>query len=165
MRELLIYEANPDIARVIFVASPHRGSDLATSPLGKLGRDLMKIPQLATLNYVPNPEIQGITPVGREVLLGRPDSIKSLAPNSPGLLAMLKTPIRKGVTIHSIIGNHKMKPQLQESSDTVVPYWSSHLDVAKSEVIVDATHTTICQGEDAIREVNRILYLHIGRTP
>ena len=164
LRELLIFEANPDISRVVFLASPHRGSDLATSPLGKLGRDLMKIPQYA-LSCVPDPDIKGLTAVGRELLLGRPDSIESLAPNSPGLLTILRMPVRKGVVIHSVIGNHKMKQPLEDSSDTVVPYWSSHLAAARSEAIVDSTHTKICENDDAIEEVRRILYQHIGRTP
>ena len=46
-----------------------------------------------------------------------------------------------------------------------MPYWSSHLDGAASEKIVDASHTEVTHHPDAIAEVRRLLYLHIGRTP
>tara|TARA_R110000850_G_scaffold117831_8_gene234473 strand:- start:2428 stop:4302 length:1875 start_codon:yes stop_codon:yes gene_type:complete len=160
-KDLLLYKPNPDISRVIFLASPHRGSELATGGIGKLGHKLINIPQRA-LSYVPDPEIEGLTPLGKEIVLSRPDSIEALSPNSPGLMAILEQPIRDGVTIHSIIGNHKMAPSLEDSSDTVVPYWSSHLDYAVSEVVVDAKHIPICKNEEAINEVRRILYLHAG---
>ncbi len=55
-----------------------------------------------------------------------------------------KIPLAKGIPYHSIIadrgkgGNHdKTQPQ---SSDGIVPYWSSHLDGAVSEVIVPSDH-------------------------
>jgi hypothetical protein len=37
----MTFRANPRIARVVFVCTPHRGSDLATSGLGKIGISLI----------------------------------------------------------------------------------------------------------------------------
>jgi hypothetical protein len=42
------------------------------------------------------------------------------------------------------------------SSDGVVPYWSSHLDGAESELIVPSDHLALRNAE-AIKEVERIL--------
>jgi hypothetical protein len=52
---------------------------------------------------------------------------------------------------------------LLESSDTVVPYTSAHLDEAVSEKVVHATHTSILSNPEAIEEMRRILYLHAGK--
>jgi hypothetical protein len=46
-------------------------------------------------------------------------------------------------------------------SDGVVPYWSSHLDGAKSECIVPGPHGS-CQLPQTITELDRILRLHLG---
>jgi len=161
LKEFLNYTANPDVTRAVFVAAPHRGSNLAKGPLGALGERLIKFPfDVATA--IANPRLGGVTDAGRAILAKRPDSIESLKPNAPGLTILLKQPVRRGVRYHSIIGNHKMKEPLAESSDTVVPYWSSHLDGAVSEKVVDAKHTTITHDLVAIEEVRRILYLHSG---
>jgi hypothetical protein len=47
------------------------------------------------------------------------------------------------------------------SSDGVVPYWSSHLGGAQSELIVPSNHSAH-QNKQAIAEVARILRLHAG---
>lgn len=159
LHELLKYNPNPDISRVVFVAAPHRGSNLAAGSLGQIGANLIKMPK-ELLSIEPIPDIPDMTPIGREIIMSRPDSITDLEPNAPGLLATLKQPVRRGVTLHSIIGNHKMKSPLSETGDTVVPYWSAHLNDTASEKVVDAIHTTICENADAIEEMRRILYLH-----
>lgn len=161
LKELLIYKASPDITRAVFIAAPHRGSKLAKGPLGNLGVRLIKFP-FDLLTAVANLQLRGVTDAGRAILAERPDSIKSLKPHSPGLMALLKQPVRRGVVYHSIIGNHKMKQPLAESSDTVVPYWSSHLDGAVSEKVVDADHNSITHDAITIEEMRRILYLHAG---
>jgi hypothetical protein len=44
-------------------------------------------------------------------------------------------------------------------SDGIVPYWSSHLDGAKSELVVPSDHGAH-QNPQAIEEAKRILKLH-----
>ena len=55
-------------------------------------------------------------------------------------------------------GDHKdnTKPVM---SDGVVPYWSSHMETAESELIVPSGHTAH-QNPQAIAEVERILKLN-----
>ncbi|MGB9056689.1 MAG: hypothetical protein WCC54_30925, partial [Pseudolabrys sp.] len=57
--------------------------------------------------------------------------------------------------VHSIIGD-RGRGDTPNSSDGIVPYWSSHLDGAKSELIVHSGHGAQYDPE-AIREVERIL--------
>ncbi len=47
-------------------------------------------------------------------------------------------------------------------SDGIVPYWSSHMDGAESELVVPSSHSAH-QNPQAIAEVKRILKLHHGR--
>ena len=65
---------------------------------------------------------------------------------------------------HSIVGNAgRWNVPLKESSDGVVPYWSSHLDGALSEKIVHAINTTAFQNPEAITEMKRILISTLKR--
>jgi triacylglycerol esterase/lipase EstA (alpha/beta hydrolase family) len=156
------YTANPDITRVVFVASPHRGSEMSTGKLGSIGKKLIKLPKKVALAQQLL-KIDGLTDNGRKIINTRPDSIGDLNPDAPILKAILDQPVRPGVKIHSIIGNHRMTSPLEDSSDTVVPYRSAHLDGAVSEKVVDAKHTTITHDPVAIEELRRILYLHLGK--
>ena len=75
------------------------------------------------------------------------------------LEALGARPFAEGVPYHSIIA--KAAPVAVESStDLVVPYSSSHLDGAASELVVDGTHS--CLGKpEVISEIRRILALHL----
>ncbi len=161
LRDILIFEANPNVSRVICVAAPHRGSNIATSPIGNLGHKLVRFPREIFMDRS-LVDIEGLTEAGREVIEDRPDSVRGLKPGSPVLTAILENPVRDGVAVHSIIGRHKPEQSLEESSDKVVPYPSAHLDEAVSEKVVQATHTTICKHPEAIEEMRRILYRHAG---
>jgi hypothetical protein len=166
LRDMLVFDADPDIERAVFIAAPHLGSDLAQGPLGRLGVALIKLPQtMLNMGVSVGQELglEGLTPFGQELLTTTPNSITSLRPKNPFLTEISKLPVSKRTTYHSIIGRANPKDPIPESSDKVVPYWSSHLEGAASEKIVNAKHTTITGNADSIEEVRRILYLHVGR--
>ena len=71
------------------------------------------------------------------------------------MLAVIKLPITRGIPYDSIMGD-RGRGNTPNSSDGVVPYWSSHLDGAQSELIVDSGHDAQTNPE-AIHEVARIL--------
>jgi len=162
LKEIAHFKPDPDIRRAVFIASPHRGSKIASNPLGRLGSRLIRLP-LDVLTYgLTGETIQGTTAFGSRLLAEGSDSIKTLQPDNPILTTALKLPLGPGVRYHSIIGNHRMTEPLAESSDGFVEYWSSHLEDATSEKIVDATHTSILQDDAAIEELRRLLYQHAG---
>jgi hypothetical protein len=66
----------------------------------------------------------------------------------------------KPIPYHSIIGD-RGRGDTPNSSDGVVPYWSSHLDGAQSEKIVPSGHGAE-QSRQGIGEVLRILLEHIA---
>ena len=47
-------------------------------------------------------------------------------------------------------------------SDGIVPYWSSHMETAQSELVVPSSHSAH-QNPQAITEVKRILKENAGR--
>jgi hypothetical protein len=63
------------------------------------------------------------------------------------------------VPYHSIIGD-RGKGDTPDSSDGVVPYSSSHLDGAESELIVPTGHGAY-ESPLAIEEIRRILHKHL----
>jgi hypothetical protein len=84
-----------------------------------------------------------------------PNSVDTLEPNDRFVQAVDKIPITPVIPYHSIMGD-RGRGDAPNSSDGVVPYWSSHLDGAQSELIVDSGHDAQSNPE-AIHEVARIL--------
>ena len=84
-------------------------------------------------------------------------SIHGLSPDSQFLQALDQ--FRSEVPLHSIIGDRWQEGKLT-SSDGVVPYASSHLDFAESELIIPAGHGGFSHPE-AIAEIARILRLRL----
>lgn len=157
VKEALIFKARRDIARVIFIATPHRGSMIAQGPIGRLASSLIHKPiRFARVS----PEIfQQVTIQQQDpavMKLNRmPTSIDTLSPNDAFVKAMNNLPLAKGVPYHSIIGD-RGRGDTPNSSDGVVPYWSSHLEGAASEKIVPSNHSAN-ENAQTIAEVVRIL--------
>src|SRR4030095_13356064 len=87
-----------------------------------------------------------------------PNSIDTLAPSNRFVKAINTIPVTRGIPYHSIMGD-RGRGDTPNSSDGVVPYWSSHLEEAQSELIVPSDHSAH-QNRQAIEEVRRILKLH-----
>jgi len=97
-----------------------------------------------------------------------PSSIDAPDPKNRFFTTVNTIPLAKGIPYHSIIGDrgksghrNQTKPQ---STGGIVPYWSSHIEGAESELIVAHGHWTN-QNPKAIAEVNRILRLHLEKSP
>src|SRR5262245_40306006 len=151
------FRANPRIQRVVFICTPHRGSDLASNPIGRIGISLITLP--ARLTAVMMDSLTGLDLVqitGSSKRL--PNSITGLKPTSPALPVINSVPI--SVPYHSIIGD-RGRGDCPNCSDGVVAYWSSHLDGAQSEKIVPGPHGS-CQLPQTIAELDRILRLNLG---
>lgn len=163
LRNAFYFERQPFVTRAIFLGTPHRGSKLSPSLLGRLGDRLAVLPrdlmEAAKELAEGNPEV--ISPL--------PSSVDLLAPDAPALQLIGHRPRPAAVRYHSVIGVSGRRALLVERlfgggyrqpSDGVVPYASAHLDEAESEVVVDADHYTVHQHPLAILEVRRILLQH-----
>jgi hypothetical protein len=158
----LHFRRDPRVVRAIFLATPHRGSNLAESWIGHLAASLIHLPTSLQSDIVgvvsanQDAVAPGAQAFEREMNFS---SVHTLSPRDPALHALVDLPIE--VPFHSIIGqNHA--GAIETSSDGVVPYPSSHLDGASSEIVVRSGHS-ICENSDAQREVIRILRLEMNR--
>jgi pimeloyl-ACP methyl ester carboxylesterase len=154
LEQALVFNRRPDIQRVIFISTPHRGSELASNWIGRIGAALVRTPRLFTSIYASTKPLLIADPATRP-LNRMPNSVDTLEPNDRFVEAVNKLPIARGIPYHSIIGD-RGRGDTPNSSDGVVPYWSSHLPGAQSELIVKSDHGAQ-YNPDAIREVERIL--------
>jgi pimeloyl-ACP methyl ester carboxylesterase len=158
----MFWNHQPYVKRVVFVSTPHRGSEMATGKFGAIGDKLIRVPNLLTRTLVDvaqmNPD--AIISEFRTMNVEFPTGIDNLKPTSKFLLALDQMPIR--VPYHTILGD-RGKGDSPNSSDGIVPYWSSHMDGAQSEVIVDSGHSSY-RNPVAVEELKRILRLHLQET-
>jgi pimeloyl-ACP methyl ester carboxylesterase len=163
LTDALIFKARPDIARVVFASPSHRGSDEATSTLGKIGSALIGNPFLN--NHLSEEAISNMRVELRDQGRHRlPNSVELLEPDNRFLNAINAIPTKSGIPFHTIIGDRgkggyldRTKPM---SSDGVVPYWSSHMDGAVSETIIPSDHWSI-RHPLGMAETKRILLFHL----
>jgi hypothetical protein len=161
LRRLLFFEPLPFVSRVVFLATPHRGSDLSRGVVGRVGAGLINDPDyIHKLLYQlvkDNPDA-----FDRRRFRRFPTSIETLETNSPILMALLAMKPSPEVVYHSIIGSLRPGPK-DQTTDGVVPYRSAHLESIppQNELVVRSDHGVQRDGE-AIQEVRRILHAHIG---
>jgi pimeloyl-ACP methyl ester carboxylesterase len=149
----------PEVQRVIFIATPHRGSYLASFSIAGLVNRLVTLPL-------------AVTRLSAEILTGNENnltpsqtkrgmsSIRNMSPNSPLIKSLSAIPVAPGIHVHSIIPIVTSGP-VAEGNDGVVAYSSAHIDGVDSERIVRTGHST--QSNPAtIAEVERILLLQLS---
>lgn len=158
---ILRFEPLPHVDRAVFIAAPHRGTDLAGSRLGRWIGRMVRMP-LATLERFSD-IIPDLTP-GTDRASRRtsiPTSIDNLDKSDAFVRAAADLPISTRVHYHSIIAQRRPAVPLDASDDGLVPYWSSHLEGAASEKIVHAGHS-VQEAPQAVMELKRILHLDIS---
>ncbi|MEZ5300519.1 MAG: alpha/beta hydrolase [Verrucomicrobiales bacterium] len=158
IKRTLFFEPQPFVDRAVFIAVPHRGSTLADLKIVRLFIRLIHLPSdalgLATSALTEDPSFLNPALLSYNLLGLR--SVDMLSLEHPYFKALEARAIE--VPHHSIIGD-RGKGDTPESSDGVVPYWSSHLPAAGSEVIVPYGHSCTHTPE-VIAEILRVLRLH-----
>jgi pimeloyl-ACP methyl ester carboxylesterase len=157
------------VTRAIYLATPHHGSGLSPSVLGRVGARLAGLPRDLTAAVQDaakeNPQLAASI---RNMAL--PNSVDELAPESPALQLIAHRERPVAVRYHSVIGVVSALSLPLERffgvgyrlpSDGVVPYASAHLDDVSSELVVPADHYQVHQHPLAILEVRRILLEHL----
>jgi triacylglycerol esterase/lipase EstA (alpha/beta hydrolase family) len=158
--ELVYFAPRKDIDRVIFVATPHRGSNLALNPVANFGASLIKLP-FALVGSDRSEIVRAMRDDVKSLFVAPANSVRFLRAKSPLLLSILNLPLSPDIPYHSIIGD-RGKGNTPNSSDGVVPYWSSHLDGAQSEKVVPSGHGAN-ENAQGVEEMRRILVLNLGK--
>jgi triacylglycerol esterase/lipase EstA (alpha/beta hydrolase family) len=153
LQRMLFFRRNPRVVRAIFIATPHRGSAMADSFVGALGKSLIRLPSelqsgLAEIVYE-NADLRTPAAAAFYKQLNF-TSVHTLSPHDPVLLALARLPV--AVPFHNIIG----QKHNGAASDGVVRYASAHLAGARSELIVRSGHNAF-NNPEAQNEVIRIL--------
>jgi pimeloyl-ACP methyl ester carboxylesterase len=152
--DVFIFHHRPDVQRAIFISTPHRGSKFASGWVGRIGAALVHAPRNFASVYASTKPLLIADPAARP-LKRMPNSIDTLEPKDRFVQAANKLPITPGIPYHSIMGD-RGRGDTPNSSDGIVPYWSSHLNGARSELIVNSGHQAQYNPQ-AIQEVHRIL--------
>ena len=160
---MLLFKPVPGIDRVIFVSASHRGSHKAVDFWGRLGAAIIGNPVEDKESY--DEVVAQARPEARAQGRNRfPNSIDLLDPHSLFLEKINSLPTASGVPYHSLIGDRGKGGYLDhtqpQSSDGIVPYWSSHMDGAQSERVVPSGHWSHLHPL-GMAEIKRILVEHL----
>lgn len=156
--ESFFFSPSPDISRVIYIATPHRGSVYARRCVGRLSSALVKEPPESQARHA---QLVRDNPGAfrEEIERGIPTSVDLLEPTNRILDATNRLPYRAGVPLHSIIGDDRWT-LTQGRTDGVVSVASAELQGVQSQVFIDSSHTGIQANANTSAEVERILLLH-----
>jgi pimeloyl-ACP methyl ester carboxylesterase len=148
----------PFVNEVIFIATPHRGSYMASNPIVKLGNKFINLPgglakSAVQLGKLREPSMLRTPPT-------IPTALDNMDASNPFIKTLSSLPIAPGVHAHSIIPVKGTGP-VDDGNDGVVEYKSAHIDGVESELVVRSGHSTQATPE-TIEEVRRILYEHAG---
>jgi pimeloyl-ACP methyl ester carboxylesterase len=158
LRQVYCYERVPEVRRIVFIATPHRGSPLASGLVRDLGSRLF---DRASSFREARATIRARNDAGSFVSAfhsENPTSVGELAEGHPLLAALCDLGIDPSVRSHSIIADLRDPPRAG-ATDGIVPYSSSRLEGAGSELILHGSH--ICLSNFAMfQEVRRVLREH-----
>lgn len=163
LEKALIFEPVHFVARNVYIATPHRGSKMATWTLVDWMLSFVRRPQglvnIATNMLTMNtdalqPELANFKRMGTT-------GVDSLSPDYPFFAALDEKSIT--VPYHSIMASLTGKSNMK-STDGVVPYSSSHLAGAESELVIPGWHGCV-ERDETVLEIIRIMRLHAGMPP
>ncbi|MGY6217472.1 esterase/lipase family protein [Methylolobus aquaticus] len=157
----MFFEPLPFVKRIVFIATPHRGSFLTKSWVRRLARNFVTLPTTLIQGGADGiARLTGQLKVPDEIRDKVPTSVDGMAEHNPVLETLLRLPLGPDIKAHSIIAVLPGEA-IPTGNDGVVEYRSAHLDKVESELVVRSGHS--CQGHPAtIEEVRRIMIEHLG---
>jgi pimeloyl-ACP methyl ester carboxylesterase len=159
VRRCFEFEPLPTADRLVFVATPHRGSFLAERWFARYYAKLIAVPgevEAAARHVLARAQRERL-PLGMEDRI--PTSLENMEPSSPFVRYLAELPIDPRIRVHSIIPIGEAE-STDSAHDGVVTYASAHLDGVESEVLVPAEHSCLSHPRTTI-ELRRILHEHI----
>jgi len=163
VRQLAFFRPLPFVQRVVFIATPHRGSVLASLGIGRLASLMVREPpDIAAIReraVAMNPGV-----IRPEYAKRVPTTVDLLRPTAVTLQALERLRPACWVATHSIVGDGHLS-LTGGRDDCVVSVASAHAPWALSEICVPATHTKVHHHPLTVAEVRRILTQHLVESP
>lgn len=135
------------VKKVVYIATPHQGSNWTQRPLGRIGSWLVNIPDTVEQEYARLTRNPGARP---------PTSLDLLIPGNNIIRATNSLRYADGVATHSIIGTGYRSPD-GFMGDGIVAIVSAHRSEVRTEYFVKATHSGILKNSAAAAELTCIL--------
>ena len=158
----LFFQPSPCVKRVVFIATPHRGSSIAARGVGRFASlTVRRPPEITAIHRMlvaANPG--AIRPEFEQNL---PTTVQLLEPSSTLLQTVYDLHPPCWVSLHSVVGvvHHTVTG---ERTDCVVPESSARYPGVVSEFDVRASHTQIHHKLQTVAEIERILRQHLLET-
>jgi hypothetical protein len=160
IRKIAFIKPVPEVKRVVFLATPHRGSYIAGNWVAHQVARLITMP--ATITQLTTAVVTQNQARLKGNFRGMQSSVYGMTPGNPFIKLLIDTPFAPGVTAHSIIAVKDPDAPRDTADDGVVEYTSAHIDGVESEFVVASGHS--CQDNPhTINEVRRILLEHIAQ--
>ncbi|WP_031485527.1 esterase/lipase family protein [Maridesulfovibrio frigidus] len=163
VNNIAFFKPLPYVERVVFIATPHRGSDWAVNPFAKFFSGLVNLPAklLKSSSEIFNSVGKNVSKEEKAKIAVKTSStgIDNLSPEHQAIKTSSKLPISENVTWHSIIGDIEEAGKTN-GTDSVVEYTSSHIEGASSELIIKSEHGAH-NTQAGVIEVIRILHEHL----
>ncbi len=159
LTRLAFFRPVPQVTRVVYIATPHRGSVLASLGVGRLASLAVREPadMKALHDRLMDANPGAFRPeYSRDVLT----TIDLLQPKSPTLQVLDRLRPACWVATHSIIGDAHAS-LFGGRDDYVVAVESAHSPGARSEICVPAKHTRVHHHPQSLAEIQRILSQHL----
>ena len=158
LRRTMFVHPSPFVRRVVFIATPQRGSYFAGSRLAHWAARFITLPMdmvhVSTDFVLRNKQAVAFADMGE-----LPTAVDNMTPGNRFIKTLASIPVAPGVAAHSIIAVDGDGPA-EAGNDGIVEYQSAHIDGVESELVVRSGHS--CQANPhTIEEVRRILLEHL----
>jgi hypothetical protein len=158
----LYFSSQPFVTRVVYIATPHKGSSLAVRGVGRVSSALVRPDELQQSQHrqLINDNPDAFFGTFRRRI---PTSIDLLEPSDCTLQTIFDLHVPERVVQHTIVGTGT-GPWSLGLSDGVVSLESAQHPDSVSTAQVAASHTKITRDAATISEVTRILQLHLKQS-
>jgi pimeloyl-ACP methyl ester carboxylesterase len=162
MRERLqrsfFFDPSPSVGRVVFIATPHRGSATSRRLVGRIASGLVRISAPEEAEY------KELMIFNRDIFAeylwkSWPTSLDLMEPSNPLLQGFACMPFSRCVRLHSIIGTGGISV-IGEAGDGVVSVSSARQSGVCSELLVPVRHDQLHHDPRTVSELARILREH-----
>lgn len=159
LQRSLFVKPLPFVKRVMFLATPHHGSELSAGRIARWVIGFIKSPLALAGVMADLARNRDALILNRADAKPRiPTSIDQMNPHNRFLRTLASIPLVPGVAANSIIAVQGDGP-VEDGSDGVVAYRSAHIDGVESEAVVRSPHS-LQDNPETVEEVRRVLLLH-----